>query len=188
MRIANKKNTTEKQKNTNSKEKQKLIRKIVDSRAENQQSILDLKKKSSAYDVLLSEKLKMEQLHSENMDAISSQLNAMQTELAALKIQFSKKESEYNFVTHENQTLKARIKQLQTSQQQTASTSDSVQNISNHQPDVYEIEKIVAHKKKKNGLHFRVGWENFAVKDDTWEHESNVMCIVCKYMQKLHLN
>lgn len=170
------------------REKQQLIQKIIDCKAENQRNTLDLKKMSSTYDAAMSEKLKVEQLHSEKMDTITSQLNALQTELTALKIQCLKKDSEYKSVIHENQVLKARINQLQTNQQHTASTSEAVHKTSNNESDVYEIERIMDHKKKKNGLYFRIRWENYSEKDDTWEHESNVMCTLCKYMRKMNMN
>lgn len=168
-------------------EKQQLVQKIVDCKAENQQTTLDLKKMSSAYDTLMSEKLKTEQLYLEKVNGISYEVNALKTELAALKNHHAKKESEFNSVYHENQTLKARINQLQANQQDTTSTNDATPKTSNSESNVFNIEKIVDHKKKKDGLHFRVRWENYTKNDDTWEHESNLMCALCKYMRKMKL-
>lgn len=168
-------------------EKKQLIQKIVDCKVENQQNMLNYKKMSSAYDALMSEKLKAKQQHSEKMNTISSQLNALQAELADAKIQHSKKESEFKSVLHENQMLKARVNQLQSNQQCTPSSSETNQNASNNQPDEYDIENIIDHKKKKDGLNFRVRWANYSAKDDTWEHESNLMCTLCKYMRKKNL-
>lgn len=200
MRISKKKNVTKTLKNTKTQqkraststtnwnqEKQRLIQKIVDCKAENQRNILNFKKMSCAYDAIRSEKLKAEQQHSEKMNTISSRLNAIQAELADAKIQHSKKESEFNSVLHENQTLKARVNQLQSNQQYTPSSSETNQNASKNQVDAYDIENIINHKKKKDGLHFRVRWANYSAKDDTWEHESNLMCTLCKYMRKKNL-
>lgn len=93
-----------------SQEKRKLIQKIIESKAEHQQCILHLKRKSREYDLLVSEKLRMEKHHDEQINHMSSQLNALKAETVNLKIQYSKKESENITLFHENQMLKARIK------------------------------------------------------------------------------
>lgn len=97
-------------------EKQKLIKKIIESKAQHQESILHLKEKFCEYDMLMSEKLDMEKQHSEEVNNISIQLNALQTETVNLA-RCSRSESENISFSHENQLLKARIKQLETSQQ-----------------------------------------------------------------------
>lgn len=92
-------------------EKQKLLQKINESKTEHQQCILHLKRKSREYDLLVSEKLRMEKQHAQQMINITSQLNALKVETAKLKTQYCKKESENITLTHENRMLKARIKQ-----------------------------------------------------------------------------
>lgn len=168
-------------------EKQKLIQKIVESKAEHQQTILQLKQKSSECDMLVSEKVSTDKLHSDEMDRISTQFNALQIETSNLKTQYTRKESENLSLSHENEVLKARLKQLEASQQQTTSANETVREDTNNQPDEYQMEKIIDHKKKKDGLHLRVRWKNYTAKDDTWEPESNLMCSLCEYKQKMNL-
>lgn len=152
------------------------------------QNQMHLKEKSQECDLLVSEKIKMEKLHSQRVNSMSSELNALQIETSNVKSQYSKKESENITLVHENQTLKARIKQLQAIQQQTTSASEANQMDSKNQPDTYEMEKIIDHKKRKDGLHFRVRWKNYSANDDTWEPESSLMCSLCEYKKKMHLN
>lgn len=40
--------------------------------------------------------------------------------------------------------------------------------------DVYEVEKIVDHKKFKTGIKYRVRWKGYTEDDDTWEWANNV--------------
>lgn len=147
-----------------------------------------LKKKSREFDLLVSEKLKMEKLHAEQLNSMSDQLNALQIETKNLKKEYSKKESENITLSHENQMLKARVKQLQTSHRQTINENETAQTNSENQPATYEMEKIVDHKIKKDGLHFRVRWKGYSTKDDTYEHESSLMCTLCEYKKNMNLN
>ena len=227
-----------------SQEKQKLIQKIIETKADHQQCILRLKNKSNEYDLLLAEKSNIEKVHSEEVNNISSQLNElkieaaklkdeytkkntensilsheiqmdlekksreydlllaeksiiekvhsetlheMQTVTAKLKIQISKKDSENITLSHENQTLNARLKQLQTGGPQTTSVNEPVAMDPKNQPDTFELEEIIDHKKKRDGMHFLVRWKGYTPKDDTWEHESNLMCTLCEYKKKNNL-
>lgn len=99
-------------------EKQKLIQKYIQSKAEHEHCILHLKKKSREYDLLVSEKIRMEKHHADQMNNISSQLNSLKVEAVNLKIQYSKKQSENITLSNENRMLKARIAQLQANQWQ----------------------------------------------------------------------
>lgn len=149
---------------------------------------MNLKEKSQECDLLVSEKIKMEKLYAERVNSISSELNALKIETSNVKSQYSKKESENITLVHENQTLKARIKQLQAVQQQTTSANEPIQMDLKNKPATYEMEKIVDHKKRKDGLHFRVRWKDYSAKDDTWEPESSLMCSLCEYKKKMQLN
>lgn len=140
----------------------------------------------------MSETLDMKKLHSEEINNISVQLNALHTETVNLKTRCSRSESENILLSHENKLLKARIKQLETTQQtsqqiiqKTNTANEAAELDSEKESDEYEMEQIVGHKKKKDGLHLR--WKNFTKKDDTWERESILMCSLCKYKQKKNL-
>lgn len=169
-----------------SQEKQKLIQKVIQAKSDHQQCLLNLQKKTQECELLKSEKNGIEKL----CEDLSSQLNLLQIENENLKIQSSKKESESVAMVHDNKALKARIKQLQSIQSQTASEDDAIdQKIDpKNQADTYEIEKIVGHKEKKGGLHFCVRWKGYSAKDDTWENESELMCSLCEYKKENNLN
>lgn len=146
---------------------------------------MHLKKKSRECELLASEKIKIEKMYTDRVNNMSTQLNALQLETSNLKSEYSKKASENITLVHENQTLKARIKQLQSIQQQ---TDEAIQMDAKNQADTYEMEEIVNHKKKKDGLHFCVRWKGFSPEDDTWEQESSLMCSLCEYKKKHQLN
>ncbi|KAF9400955.1 hypothetical protein BGZ94_005346 [Podila epigama] len=42
--------------------------------------------------------------------------------------------------------------------------------------DVYEVERVVAHRRDKNGLVYQLKWKNYDESDNTWEHEKSVFC------------
>lgn len=89
-----------------------------------------------------------------------------------------------------NRLLKAQLKQIQAGvhQKQTfeANSVQSKTGINN----VFAADKIVAHKKKRDGIHFRVRWANFSSDDDTWEHESNILSqeLLDEYKQNHKIN
>lgn len=163
-------------------ERQKLIQKIIESREEHQKSILQLKNKTREYDNLLSEKSNTEKLHLQQINNLTTQFEALKTETGNWKTERSNNEAEIDSLSHENRMLKARIKQLESSQQQTQQTSIA------DEPDEYQMEKIVDHKKKKGVMQFRVRWMNYTKNDDTWENEADLMCALCEYKKKMNLN
>lgn len=52
-----------------------------------------------------------------------------------------------------------------------------------------EVERLIDHKKKKDGMYFLIRWADFTSKDDTWERESNLVCfdLLNEYKQKMNL-
>lgn len=170
-----------------SQEKRKLIQKVIEAKSAHQQCLLDLQKTAQKCKMLKSEKVELDELCAD----LSSKLNSFQIENENLKIQCSKKESESIAMVHDNKALKARLKQLQSIQSQKTSENDAIDqkmDPKNQQTETYDIEKIVGHKKKKDGLQFCVRWKGFSAKDDTWENESELLCSLCEYKKKHHLN
>lgn len=85
-----------------------------------------------------------------------------------------------------NRLLDARIKQLYTGSRQQKTAYESQNKTNKSLENVFEVEKIIHHKKKKDGMHFLVRWKFFSSNDDTWEHETNLMCpkILEEYKRK----
>lgn len=164
-------------------ERQTFINKIVSLRTENQKVTLDLKKKSAECDALMLKQQKFEQQLSEINHSLSKEMNQLllklgntESELTRLKSDNAKIVSDLKL---EIQTLVARNNQLKTGIMQKETLKD----------DVYEVEKLVGHKKEWDGMYFLVRWENFNANYDTWEHEKNLMCpqILNEYKKKMRI-
>lgn len=173
-----------------------LVKKIVDLKTENQQNVLNLKKGAIDFDAVKIEKLKIEEHLTAKVLALSNELSKLQSELTAVKEGYFKESSEdkktISELTHTNKMLEARIRQLQTGISQICHHSfNKNKSQSEVQPDnIYEVERLIDHKKKRDGLHFLVRWKNYSANDDTWERESNIMCgqILNEYKRKMKLN
>ena len=53
--------------------------------------------------------------------------------------------------------------------------------------DVFEVEAIVGHRRRKGKMFFRIRWAGYTEDDDTWEEEGNLMCddLVKQYLEKI---
>lgn len=174
-------------------ENNKLFSKIVELQKENQRYVLDLKKKDAAHAVLEREKKKTEAELSEKFVSLTAELNSLRSELRGIKTQWSKQKSDDSkTITELNKKfrlLDARNKQLQTGSYQQYTTHENQNKSDGSLENVFEVEKLIGHKRMKDGLHFLVRWKNFSAKDDTWERESNLMCpeTLKDYKRKMNL-
>lgn len=173
-------------------EKKRLIEKIVALQTENQSITFDLQNKISHYKAIIGEKVNVEHQLSEKVMALTDKLNNTISEATVIKANLAKQKDQDKEtivqLTYENKTLEARLKQLQFGiNQQNASKNDSEQKESSH--NVYEVEKLIRHKKKKGVIYYLVRWKNFTPEDDTWEKEENLMCpgILKSYKRKMKL-
>lgn len=154
-------------------EKQLLIEKIADLQRENQRvvhSSLEYKK----------QQLKIEQENSEKIRALTKEINELRTQLKTVELTFANtkcdKEKTISDLRNENRLLQARIKQLQsTANGEHKQMLDSSESDSDSDAEgTFEVEKLIDHKRKRDGLYFLVRWKKFTKKDDTWEHENNL--------------
>lgn len=55
---------------------------------------------------------------------------------------------------------------------------------------LYNVNKIVAHKKVNREWHFLIRWKNYGPESDTWEPKRNLFCekMLDEYMKKENLN
>lgn len=168
----------------------KFINRIAELQKDNQRNVLDLKKKDSEIATLQQEKYQIEEKFTEKVDSLSVEVQALQSKLSDIKTQHAKQrdvDQKTIFDLNKNiRLLEARNKQLQTGLCQEKQTQLN-QNISNKPENrIFEVKELVGHKQKKDGMYFLVRWKNFNPSDDTWEHESNLMCpkILKAYKQK----
>lgn len=54
--------------------------------------------------------------------------------------------------------------------------------------DVYNVEKIIDHRRLKGTIYYRVRWENYSAKDDTWQAKVTLNCheLVKEYHDELN--
>lgn len=173
-------------------EKKRLIEKIVVLQTENQRITFDLQKKISQHEATIREKANVEQQLSQKVHKLTEELKTTQSQAAVAKSNFAEQNNRDKEtiaqLNYENKTLQARSNQLQLGiDQHKGSKNDNEQK---QNPDnVYEVEDLISHKKKKNIMHYLVRWKNFTSNDDTWEREDNLMCseILESYKRKNNL-
>lgn len=171
--------STDSSSNNWKKEKDGLIFQIENLKAEFQRAVASLsleKEKSNreiaAQDVLLKQK-----------EELNTLLTQLQTEYDEMK---EKNENTVANLIRENKMLMAQLKQLQCgiSQQDTLihdkqKPTNDVHAISDD--NIYDVEAFTDHKGGKNSREYRVRWKGYGSDDDTWEKESNVDCVLCRY-------
>lgn len=156
-----------------------LIDKLLDLQKENQRYVLELKKKDIEHAEVLLKKQQTEGQLNEKLRTLSAELDELQSELSNAKTKLTEQEAKntqtISDLNRKNQMLDARLKQLENGirQQKTYNeTNDSVKSDEN----VFEVEKLIGHKKKNGCMLFLVRWQNFSPEHDSWERESNLMC------------
>lgn len=172
-------NNTNSSSNNWNKEKDGLIFQIDNLKGELQRVVASLsleKEKSNgaiaAKDILTKQKEELQMMRAQ-----------LQTEIDEMKQQNSNTVAD---LTRENKVLTAQLKQLQCGVSQQHSVEHDKQKSSNDahavaDENVYDIEAITDHKGGKNNRQYRVRWQGYGSDDDTWEKESSVECVLCKY-------
>lgn len=153
-----------------SKEKQRLMETIVSLKTQNQKITFDLKTKQKECVKLIAEKSVLEQGAIET----SAKITKLELDLSHLKTESDHKLNQYKRkafdLNQQNQTLSARIKQLQSAMAQNSQIENKTEN------NIYEVEKIIDEKKVGKMQYYLVRWKGFGANDDTWEKEANLMC------------
>lgn len=130
----------------------------------------------------------MEQQLSGQIQSYKSTVSLLQSEVKTMKLKYAQQKSDddkkLSDMKYENLSLQARVKQLQSSVNNTPTAE--IQSENKDDSGIYEVEKLLDHQQKRDGLYFLVRWKNYTSDYDTWERESNLMCpdILKKYKQK----
>lgn len=173
-------------------EKKKLVVKMVELKKENQRITLNLRTKIDEFESLTKEKQNVEQ----KVAALTADISTLKSELTQMKSDFTAQNILHRQtianLTSENKTLQAQVHQLQAGIDLNTTFNSSISKIeseSSKSNDIFEVESLVAHKKKRDGLYYLVRWKNFTPEYDTWERESNLMCseILKTYKRKMKL-
>lgn len=161
-----------------SDKEKKLIDAMVALKKENQKITFDLKKNQEECVKLVSENSDLKQ----SAVATALEITKLESELSSLKSEHAEKMTECKKKSSElhsqNQTLSARIKQLQTAMAQNDQSENSTD-------DIYEVERILDEKKVGKVQHYLVRWKGFGPNDDSWERKSDLSCpaILREYLE-----
>lgn len=173
-------------------EKQKLIDKITNLQTENQRLVLQLKAQESELSVKMKEKENEEKQLSEKIVSLSENVNVLQSDLLKIQnemsIQESKNKKMISDLTQENKKMHARSNQLQKGLVQPIANTSKNDESADNLDDVYEVEQLVNHKKKKSGIYYLVRWKNYSPSDDTWVKETDLQCLELLNEYKRNVN
>lgn len=164
-------------------EKKTLIDKIVSLQTENQKNTLNLKNQATEHKAFVLEKQTIEKQLSEKVQLLSTEIIKLQSKLEQIKMEHSSLKSEHGKAVADLklkiQSLPAQNNQLKTGILQKKTMTENV----------FEVDKLIDHKKRIDGFYFLVRWKNFNSNDDTWEHERNLMCpkILNDYKKKMNI-
>lgn len=150
-------------------EKQKLIDKIANLQSENQRTVLKLKEKEAECTSKTLENQNLQQ----SFSALSNEHSSLRSELLNAKNESTASKNTISNLKSENRKLCAVIKQLKSG---SANSNANHFGPDNAIDDLYEVEKLLAHKNKKDGVHYLVRWKNYSAEDDTWQKESDLQC------------
>lgn len=110
-------------------------------------------------------------------------LDKTKKEYDALNSSNAHNENHVNILLQQKQEQADKIQRMAAEINRLSKRNENVQV----EDDVYNIEKIVDHKKENRKLMFLVRWEGYDSSDDSWKAENDLMCPqMLKKYKKLH--
>lgn len=150
-------------------ERAEFTQRIVDLKAENQQTISTLEKSQADYAALLVEKQKLLEDHSTEKARLSKQMDELRTLNSQNQSKSEAKKQEdtktISDLMCQNKRLQAQIKQFRSGIMQQNSKVDD---------KYYEVEAITDHQGTRNARRYLVHWKDFDESHDSWQKESNL--------------
>lgn len=168
-------------------EKRKLINKIASLQSENQRTVRQLKAKEAECTAKSAENEKMHQNFSDKTTSLSNENSSLQSQLQNTETELNASKKIVSNLKLEKQKLNAVIKQLKTGT--TRSNASRDRNDLMNDDSSYEVEKLLEHKYKKDGIWYLTRWKNYSADDDTWQKESDFQCqALTEYKRKMKLD
>lgn len=101
-----------------------------------------------------------------------------------LKKKLCKASDNDNGIARENTMLRKKIDQLKRQSINIVEKSDEKKKT-----EEYEVEALIAHRKRKPNREFLVHWKGYSADESSWEKEQNLCCptILNKYLKKNRL-
>lgn len=165
---------------------------LTNLREKYNQAIFELQKSKETIEMFENEKNSLKLKFDGEKECMINQLNEsikLQNDkdvlLSDLRENQQKLSIEMKTLKKENNELRARLKQIQSS----SSFNKQQKKNRNNDNDVFDVEKLLDHKEKKSGRMFLVRWKGFGPDEDQWVSESNLQCptlLKSYFQQKKH--
>lgn len=129
-------------------------------------------------------------IEKEKMNKEISSKNSILKEKEELQIKFDKIKEEAANLMRENKMITGQLKQLQHGivNQSVERDEEKTSNDANDDDKVYDVDAIINHKGGQKNRQYLVRWKGYGSDDDTWEKESSLDCVLCKYKKEKNLN
>lgn len=159
-------------------EKERIIKELVNMKADNQTLNLEIQRKVVDIDRLKQEKISQKSNFNAKISQLEAELSDLKKKISAdsgLRANYDKTILNLNT---EKRELLARLKQVHQSINEDflhGHNESANCNATAHGLDgEYEVEYIVKHRSKKGKPEYLVRWKGFSEEHDTWEKEKNL--------------
>lgn len=100
----------------------------------------------------------------------NEQCTRFENELRTPEDRANELQKKISSVSNENEILKKRVNEFNLQTPKANLKKSTKENVE------YEVEALLAHKKKYGRMCYLIRWKNFGPNHDTWERETNLNC------------